>query len=170
MAKSTRNLLSSFKPESYDIQLNLSPGTKMFNGKVIVNGLKIGPPSHRLTFHQQNLKISSATIVRHNKLLNQSITIDRINHHKSFNEIRLHASEQLYGGKYTVTLNFNGSITDDAKKILLKVLSSNKNIQVSTNQFERNFASKIFPCIDDPEVNININLTLVNLKTTNQKS
>jgi len=135
-----------------------------FTGKIKIGGLKIGPPSHRLTFHQQNLKISSATITRHNKLLNQSMKIERINHHKSFNEVRLHTSEQLYGGKYTVTMNFSGSINADTKEMLLKTLNLNKKIQVNTKQFERYLARKIFPCIDDPEVNVNFSLTLTKSK------
>jgi aminopeptidase N len=92
------------------------------------------------------------------------MTIDRINHHKSFDEVRLHANEQLYGGKYTVTMNFSGLIIDDIKETLLKSLNLNKKIQVNTKQFEHYFARKVFPCIDDPEVNVDFSLTLVKSK------
>jgi aminopeptidase N len=166
MTKSIRKLSTFFRPESYDIKISIYPDSMTFKGQATISGLKLGPPSHRLTFHQQYLKISSATITRHHKLLKQSMTIDRINHHKSFNEVRLHTREQLYGGNYRVIMNFSGLINDDIKDILLGSLKTKKKMQVNVNQFENYFARKLFPCIDDPEIKVNTSLTLISPKQT----
>ena len=130
MAKTTRSLIKSFRPESYDVSLNVYPATATFKGEVKITGLKTGPPSRRLTFNQHNLKVSAATITRHYRQKDQSMTIIRINHHKSFGEVRLHSGEQLYNGNYCVTMDFHGKINKDiqAKYPLLAVLNNKQKI------------------------------------------
>jgi puromycin-sensitive aminopeptidase len=132
-----------------------------FSGRVTVKGKKTGRPSQRLTFHQKELKITLASIVKHDKKGDQDVAVSRINNQNSFDEVRLHVSEMVYPGNYTVTMEFEGKITkpmngiypcyfkhDDQEKMLL------------ATQFESHHAREAFPCVDEPEAKATFDLTL----------
>lgn len=112
MSKRVKRLFEQFQPENYNLSLDLDPDKLKFSGKVTIAGQKTGRPSQRITFHQKDLKVTAANIVHHGKKESKEIPLSRINSHKSYDEVRLHADEMIYPGQYTVTLEFSGKITD----------------------------------------------------------
>ena len=111
MGKKVTRLYEQFRPENYQLELDVDPKEMMFRGAVTVRGKKVGRPSERLTFHQKGLKVTSATVTKHDKKGDQPIKVNRINNQGSFDEVRLHAAAMVYPGEYTVTMTFEGEIT-----------------------------------------------------------
>lgn len=103
--KHAQSLSGLFVVESYKLTL-VSPRGDSAQGLVTIEGKKLRPPSRRLIFHQKGLKINSAKITAYTKKGEQSIDIARINHHRKFEQVRLHTKETLYPGRYMVTMQF----------------------------------------------------------------
>ena len=161
MSNKVTRLYEQFQPENYDLQLGVDPAGMTFGGTVTVRGKKTGRPSQRLTFHQKDLKIKTAKIVRHDKKGDSVITVSRINPQKSFDEVRLHAEEMLYPGDYTVTIEFDGSITRPMNGIYPCFFKHDgQDKQLIATQFESHHAREAFPCIDEPEAKATFDLTL----------
>lgn len=162
MSKSVARLFNTFQPENYNLSLDLDLETNLANGTVIIKGKRVGRPSQRLTFHGVGLKVSQASIIRHDKKLgNQEIAVSRINLQASLNEIRLHTEDQLYAGDFTVTIKFVAPIQSSMHGIYISnyVEQDVKKTLVST-QFESHHAREAFPCIDEPEAKATIDLSL----------
>src|SRR4030095_6038261 len=98
MSKAVKRLADEFQPSHYILELNPDRMNKTFSGTVIVSGRKINRPSKRLTFHQVGLKITHASITKHDKKGDSEIELKRINRQKTFDEVRLHANQLLYPG------------------------------------------------------------------------
>lgn len=107
MSRKVRLLSAKFSAEKYHLELAKNSDGRLLGGKVTILGKKIGPPSKRLTFHQRNLKVTTATILCRNK---RGQTIDyeviRINHHQNFEEVRLHTDAPMYAGNYELEIHF----------------------------------------------------------------
>jgi len=161
MGKSVRRLYQQFKPENYQLHIDIDkPGMK-FSGKVIVTGRKTGRPSQRLTFHQKDLTIVSASLQKHDKNGTRDIAVDRINTHSSYDEVRLHAAEMLYPGQYTAVIEFTGTITRPMHGMYPCFFKHNgKDDYLLATQFESHHAREAFPCIDEPEAKATFNLSL----------
>lgn len=161
MSKNVRRLFKNFQPTNYAITLNPNRDTLELSGSVVIRGKKVGPPSQRLTFHQHGLHISSAQVVQHTKKEHQDITVDRISHHKSFDEVRLHTSERLFAGDYEITLHFTGPITRIMDGVYASTFKQDgQQKQLIATQFESHHARQAFPCIDEPEAKATFDLTL----------
>lgn len=156
-----KRLFEGFQPKNYQININPDRATMRLSGTVTVTGRKVGRPSQRLTFHQHGLKISEATITKHDKKGNQVYTLSRISHHKSFDEVRLHTEELLYPGEYTVTMQYSGTITRPMEGIYPCTFTHNgaEKMLIAT-QFESHHAREALPCIDEPEAKATFDLTL----------
>ncbi len=162
MAQKVTRLFEQFQPENYDLHLDIDREAMTFAGTVIIKGKKTGRPSQRLTFHQEDLKITSATVVKHDKKGDQAIEISRINNQNSFDEVRLHAVGMVYPGRYTVTMTFEGTISRSMNGIYPCSFKHDgqKKMLIAT-QFESHYARQAFPCIDEPEAKATFDLTLV---------
>src|SRR5476651_1700700 len=110
MKSSVKQLHGQFRPNHYLLKLEPNKDKKIFSGTVTISGHKIGPLSQRFVLHQSDLKVTSATDTYHEKTVDRTIPIDRINHHQKYQEVRLHSSEKLRNGNYTIELNFKGKI------------------------------------------------------------
>jgi len=131
------------------------------SGTVTVKGKKTGRPSQRFTFHQNGLKITSATIVKHDKKTTEKIPVARINHQNTLTEVRLHTEQQLYAGNYTITMEFSGEITRPMEGIYPCFFEHDgKQKQLIATQFESHHAREAFPCIDEPEAKATFDLVL----------
>lgn len=163
MTKTVLRLVTQFKPDNYDLTLTPDPVTMTFSGRVVVHGHKVGRPSQRLTFHQNDLIITSAQITHHDKKsVTKEVVVDRINHHKRLNEVRLHAKHLLYPGAYTVTMEFRGNITPDMNGLYPSYFTySGEQHTLLATQFESHFARETFPCIDEPAAKASYDLTLI---------
>lgn len=162
MSKKVTRLFRHFQPENYKLDLILFKETLKFSGKVIIKGKKVGRPSHRLTLHQNGLKITKAIITKHDKQGKADIPVARLNQHRLFNEVRLHADKLIYPGNYTVTLEFEGTITDAMNGLYPSRYG--KNQVILGTQFESHHAREVFPCIDEPEAKATFDLTLTTPK------
>ncbi|MEO5627683.1 MAG: M1 family metallopeptidase, partial [Candidatus Saccharimonadales bacterium] len=165
MTKSVRRLFGQFEPEHYDLHLSPSANTMSFRGTVTITGKKTGRPSQRLTFHQHELKITSAKITKRDKKGSETIEVVRINSHKSFDEVRLHSKQMLYPGSYSITLEFSGKITRQMNGIYPCLFEEDgKSKKLIATQFESHHAREVFPCIDEPEAKATFDLSLTTPK------
>jgi len=155
-------LVQGFAPHHYELTLEPNPDTLQLTGKVIITGQKAGRPSHRLTFHQNKLKVTSAIVTRHDKKGDHEIAITRINHHQSLHEVRLHTSQLLYPGNYTVELTFEGKVNSGMQGVYYSdyTVNTEQKRMVST-QFESHFARQAFPVIDEPQAKATYALELI---------
>lgn len=159
--KKVKRLFDQFRPTNYLIDLAPDKQNMTFTGRVVISGHKTGRPSQRLTFHQKELTITEAKVVYHGKNGKEAIAIDRINTHKAFDEVRLHADKLLYPGDYVVTLEFSGVITRAMNGMYPCDFTHNDiNKQLIATQFESHHAREVFPCIDEPEAKATFDLSL----------
>ncbi len=163
--KNVTRLFAGFQPEHYKLEINPDRDSKRITGTVTITGKKKGRPSQRLTFHQHDLKITAATVTKHDKKGDQEIPVARINHQKTADEVRLHADTLLYGGSYTVTMQFEGSIQEGMNGVYsCDYEIDGKKQQLIATQFESHYARLAFPCIDEPEAKATFELTLLSPK------
>jgi len=161
MGKKVTRLYEQFQPEHYELDLKPDPDAMAFSGMVTVRGRKVGRPSERLTFHQKGLKITKVSVVKHDKKGNQTLKVTRINNQDSFDEVRLHAAEMVYPGEYTVTMEFEGTITRPMNGIYPCYFKhGGQDKKLIATQFESHHAREAFPCIDEPEAKAMFDLTL----------
>lgn len=160
--KKVRRLYPEFKPEHYSLGLAPSRELMTFSGKVEVTGKKAGRPSHRITLHQKNLKITGAKITKYEKSgQTKDVVVERINLHRSYDEVRLHAKEMLYPGKYTIELQFSGTITAQMHGMYpCNFKHDDRPASLIATQFESHHAREVFPCIDEPEAKATFELSL----------
>lgn len=155
-------LYEQFHPEKYTLELHPDPETLRFSGIVTIVGKKVGRPSKRLTFHQKDLKITSATVTKHDKKGDVPVAIARINKQASYDEVRLHSDSLIYPGEYTITLEFSGEITRAMNGMYPCFFTHDgKEKKLIMTQFESHYAREAFPCIDEPEAKATFDLTLV---------
>ncbi len=161
MSKDVKRLFAGFVPKHYIIDLVPNRDEMTFSGSVVISGQKVGKPNQRLTFHQKDLKITSAHVVHHDKKGDNIISIDRINHHNKFTEVRLHSSKMLYPGRYTIVLEFNGIITRQMNGVYPCFFKQDGvDKKLIATQFESHHAREVIPCIDDPEAKATFDLSL----------
>lgn len=165
MSKKVRRLFEQFQPEHYEVDLIPDRDALTFTGSVTIVGKKVGRPSQRITLHQKDLKITRASIIKHEKNGDTEVDITRINTHVGFDEVRLHTGKPTHAGKYTVRLEFSGKITramDGIYPCFFKEGKTEKRL-IAT-QFESHFARQVFPCIDEPEAKATFDLILTTPK------
>jgi aminopeptidase N len=161
MSKNVTRLFEQFQPEKYRLELHPNPETMQFSGTVTIDGKKVGRPSKRLTFHQNGLKISSASVTKRDKKGDLEVKINRINNQDTYDEVRLHSEDLIYPGQYTVTLEFSGEITRAMNGIYPCYFShDDQEKKLISTQFESHYAREAFPCIDEPEAKATFDLTL----------
>lgn len=98
----------NFKPESY--RLYIKDGSLC----VEIIGLKLPPPSKRITLNQKNIKVLSAKIVYKHKKGDIEFEVIRINRMKTVGEIRLHTHNLLYPGMYILALEYKGELDESS--------------------------------------------------------
>jgi puromycin-sensitive aminopeptidase len=161
MSSTVKRLFKSFAPIHYTLRLSPDRDALTFSGSVEIRGRHTGRPNKRLVFHQSGLKITKATIVRHDKRGDKTHDVERINLHKNFDEVRLHTADMLYPGDYTVTLEFSGTITKPMNGMYPSTFKDGKSEKVIiATQFESHHAREVFPCIDEPEAKATFDLSL----------
>jgi puromycin-sensitive aminopeptidase len=161
MSKKVIRLFEQFQPDNYQLELTIDPEAMSFSGQVTITGKKVGRPSQRLTFHQKELKIIAATITKLDKNGPKEIVVERINNQASYDEVRLHTTEKLFPGAYSVTMKFTGKITKPMNGIYPCFFEQDGQEQkLIATQFESHHAREAFPCIDEPEAKATFVLTL----------
>jgi puromycin-sensitive aminopeptidase len=162
MPKPVIRLFTTLQPNAYKLSLDLDPKKLLFSGRVEIETKRISKPSHRLTLHQKDLKITNATVMYHDKKGTVSIDVDRINTHDRFDEVRLHTKQKLFAGHYTIVLDFRGTITKPMHGLYPCYYKDGiKEKLLLATQFESHHAREVFPCIDEPEAKAIFDLTLI---------
>lgn len=165
MSQSVARLYQSFQPDQYGLFIELDRAKMEFKGTVTIIGKKVGRPSKRLTFHQKFLTVTSVNVLNKSKKGDRDVKITRINHHRGFDEVRLHADEMLYPGEYVITMEYTGRITPGMTGIYPCFFKNEgKEDALIATQFESHHAREAFPCIDEPEAKATFDLTLVTEK------
>lgn len=161
MAKSVRRLYSSFQPDSYAVELNINPMQMSIKGKVVIDGVKVGRPSQRLTFHQKNLNVKSVKVTTITTKGNKELKVSRINYQKSIDELRLHFAQLIYPGRYRVEIEYYGRINTKLHGVYAaKFKDKNQTKVIICTQLESHYAREALPCIDEPEAKSVFSLTL----------
>src|SRR5688572_12783377 len=161
MSKKVRRLFAEFVPKHYELAIEPNPETLLITGNVVVTGQKTGRPSQRITFHQDGVKVTSARIVKHDKKGDHEIIPSRIYHHKKLDEVRLHTDEMLYGGQYTVYMEFEGRVSPGMQGVYYSdYKEGEEQKRLISTQLESHFARCAFPCIDEPEAKATFSLQL----------
>jgi aminopeptidase N len=162
MSKKVIRLFEQFQPDRYELSLHPDRDNMTFTGSVTIHGKKVGRTSQRITFHQNGLRVTAATITKHDKSGEVTLPVSRIVNQNSFDEVRVHTSQKVFPGKYSVTLTFKGTITRQMDGIYPCNFTHNgKKKKLIATQFESHDARKAFPCIDEPEAKATFSLTLV---------
>lgn len=162
MNKSVARLYHHFQPEHYDLSITIDEDAMRFSGSVTIHGKKVGRPSQRFTFHANGLKITEASIIKHDKKGDQNVGVSRINSQKSMHEARVHTHAKVFPGDYSITLRFEAPITRGMTGIypcFFKDGTTEKKLFAT--QFESHHAREAFPCIDEPEAKATFDLTLI---------
>lgn len=161
MKKRVHRLVTEFQPEHYDLHINPDREAKTVTGTVVVTGQKKGRPSRRLTLHQNGLTVTKVTVIKHDKKGDQEITVSRINHQRTLDEVRLHSDSMIYPGKYTITLTYHGQITDSLQGIYpCNFQMDGQRKSLIATDLESHSARQVFPCIDEPAAKATFRLTL----------
>ncbi|MBI3624505.1 M1 family metallopeptidase [Candidatus Saccharibacteria bacterium] len=164
MAKGVPRLQARFKPTGYVLDITPDKNRQTFHGSVIISGHNTHRPSHRLVFHQQGLKITSVHVTRHDRKGDQVMTVNRVNLHRGYDEVRIHTEEILYPGHYTVRMDFKGRITRPMNGLYPCFFTHNgDDKQLLATQFESHHAREVFPCIDEPAAKATFDLTIRSL-------
>ena len=164
MSKGVKRLYNNFIPKNYNLTINPDQQKLSFKGNVTIAGSLVNKPSKKIVFHQKGLIITSAKITAHTKKGDTEINIVRINNHNLYDEVRLHADNTLYPGRYTIYLEFKGKITRPMHGIYQSSFISNgKDKKILATQLESHHAREMFPCIDEPEAKATFDLTLHSL-------
>ena len=142
-------LLDTFTPNHYNLTLDLTRAEeKEFSGTVIISG---DSTSESISLHSKGLTIQSATID------DQPANIS----FGEFDELRL-SQPELKDGNHIVCIDFSGTITD-AMHGLYPCYFTHDGVkkQLFATQFESHHAREVFPCVDEPAVKAEYDLTLI---------
>ncbi|MGH7142439.1 MAG: M1 family metallopeptidase [Candidatus Saccharimonadales bacterium] len=165
MTKTVRRFYSELKPSHYELELAPDTTNFTFTGRATIYLTKTGRPSQRFTFHQYDLKIEKAQIIKHDKKDSHELEVRRINNQNKLNEVRLHTSEMIYSGNYEVRLTFKGKITRGMSGLYPCFFNyKGKEHTLLATQFESHYAREVFPCIDEPEAKATFQLKLITPK------
>lgn len=142
-------LYEIFHPTHYDLQLDLDRENRRFSGHVTIIGEKTDT-ARPLTLHCKDLTITSVQVDDTSGVPSSAAEFDQ-----------LVIDMDLTAGKHTVTLTFEGTITDGMHGLYpcyYEVDGVKKELLAT--QFESHHAREVFPCIDEPEAKATFSLTL----------
>jgi hypothetical protein len=128
----------SFKSTKYTLKIFIDASGNTFSGILTIEGLKLPPPSRRITLNQRGLKVKSAEIIYKGKKGDQEFKIARINHLNTFEEVRIHTQDMLYPGQYILRISYTGKFN----KTKIAMLSN-------PNTWENMSWRDILPCNDE---------------------
>ncbi len=141
-------LITLFTPEHYELSLTLNRIERRFHGMVTING-SLASGAAAIKLHAKDLDITSAVI--DGKHASWSIQDD---------ELYL-TLDTLIEGEHTVTITFEGIITDPMHGLYPCYYSHDGvNKELLATQFESHHAREVFPCIDEPEAKATFDVTL----------
>lgn len=149
MTKITQ-LIDTFIPEHYALDLTLERLTRKFHGKVTIQGHHVNPDSP-ISLHSKKLVIKKALI--------NSLPVDtkqEIN-----DELMLLPHSKLTEKDVEIVLEFEGTITDAQHGLYASYYEHDgEKKELLATQLEPHHAREIFPCVDEPAAKATFELTL----------
>ena len=150
---SVNRLVEKFKPEHYELKLDLTQvKNREFNGVVDIFG-EINNEKE-ITFHSKDLEIKN--IISSNDI--------KLNFSKAENDEILVNIEKLNfkkGDKIQLKIEFSGKITDAMHGLYPCYYKENgEKKELFATQFESHYAREVFPCIDEPEAKVTFSLEI----------
>ncbi len=147
-----KKLLEMFQPEQYNLTLDINREAMTFSGNVEITG-QLLQPTNSIDLHAKDLTIVSATI--------NGLPASRISAEK-FDVLRLTSDKEIIPGTHTVSVEFEGKITDAMQGIYPSNFEhEGKQKKLISTQFESHHAREAFPCIDEPAAKAIFDLTLL---------
>ncbi len=127
------HLFDCFKPNRYELKIDISPDHKSFTGTVLITG---DATSEIIKLHANYLNIESVTLD------------DAIVTHKYENNILEIPCEP---GRVRVEINYSGKITDQMTGLYPSYYNiDDREYDILSTQFESHYAREVFPCVDEP--------------------
>lgn len=150
---SVNRLVEKFKPEHYELKLDLMQAkNREFNGVVDIFG-EINNEKE-ITLHSKDLEIKN--IISSNDI--------KLNFSKAENDEILVNIEKLNfkkGDKIQLKIEFSGKITDAMHGLYPCYYKENgEKKELFATQFESHHAREVFPCIDEPEAKATFSLEI----------
>lgn len=135
-----------FKPEHYDIFLDINREKKEFQGKTTITGQAL---ADKIYIHQKDLHIKSV------KADDKELPFDIDNEADAIN-VKLATA-----GPVKITIEYQAELTDSMMGIYPSYYQvDGVKKQIVGTQFETNFARQAFPSIDEPEAKATFDLAI----------
>ena len=145
--QSVKRLFEYFQPSHYTLELSLEREQRTFSGTVAITGKKTG--GYEIMLHAKELNITSVIVDDASVDFTQDgdeLTID----------------PDFPAGDYTLTLTFDGHITDPMHGLYPCYFDvDGVKKELLATQFESHHAREVFPCVDEPEAKATFDLTLI---------
>jgi aminopeptidase N len=142
-------LYNTFQPSHYTLALALEREARRFFGTVTIIGNKVSN-DQPITLHVKDLTIKTVSVGS-----KTSVTTT----HAEFDQLVI--DYELPAGEHSVTIEFEGTITDGMHGLYPCYYDVNgEKKELLATQFESHHAREVFPCIDEPEAKATFNLEL----------
>lgn len=144
-----KQLYTHLQPEHYSLTLDIDAENLTFSGSVTIQG-SLPQGARDIELHAKELTITSAKIDQ--AMIDTSLHGD---------VLTLHSEEGL-SGAVTLSLEFNGIITDAMHGMYPCYFEhKGKRKKLIATQFESHHAREVFPCIDEPAAKATFDVTLI---------
>ncbi len=142
-------LTSTFKPDHYQLSIDIDREALTFRGTVTIRGF-LPQETNTIPLHAKDLTIETALI--DGKTASWSTS--------DFDGLDI-TQPGLAIGEHVVVIGFNGVITSSMHGMYPCTFSHDGTTkQLIATQFESHHAREVFPCIDEPEAKATFDLTL----------
>lgn len=142
-------LIDIFKPEHYQLSINLDRTERRFDGTVTIQG-ESSPEADKIILHAKDLEI-------------QSVTFDgkQAEFTSGDNDELIITHSDISAGNHLLVIRFNGQITDAMHGLYpCYYQHDGQKKELLATQFESHHAREVFPCIDEPAAKSTFDLVL----------
>lgn len=143
-----QRLFQLFKPQTYDLTLELNREKRAFNGSVKITGTATGSSEIRL--HAKELHVIKA-----------AINATPVSYIQENDELVLKPEALHEADEQVIEIEFSGDITDPMHGLYPCYYEhEGKKKEWLATQFESHHAREVFPCVDEPEAKATFRVTL----------
>lgn len=158
-------LQKEIKPLLYKLELFPDLVTKKFSGSVQIE-LDVISSVPYIAIHSKSLQITNTSLLPINSTQDPSLPV-KISTSYPFEKYEYWVTEfekPVEKGKYTFSLDFNGSLTDRIVGFYSSSYYSptrNATRTIATSKFEPTYARQAFPCFDEPDKKAEFEISVV---------